>query len=537
MVLDPKYRGGPFIDCIEQSGNYSDDAPYENIFKYRKGGYHPVLLGDLLPKQGTCVSDEAKQPRYHIRTRIGHGAFSTIWLAEDRGDADAQDPGRGWVALKICTGSVKDEWEWEQETKVLRHLQTAGPGGTRLPNVLDLYDAFVIRGPNGFHNCLVTELVFEWHQYHMGRKYRLGAVLEQVAAGFAQIHQAGIAHGDPHTGNYGIAIPRFNELSEDDFDLEYSADPVIPRNPLPDHVIAPYPRYQVSGQQFCAGVIGRQAKILPRAKELRVKIIDFGRAFFINDVLRFLPGNTPLPCRPPEGLIFERPIEQMQGTSWTQASDIWGLAVMLCQITFMPSFDPISFVGCVEPHKILTRMFEAAGAPPAAWVEFWNARESTPISATRSWDREKGWAAVEQDFLLWEGPICTEDARTAFLDLLRLMLVTRPEDRITADQVAAHPVFKLLKALPLPEKPKRDPVARVRRKKEDREYREERKKQKEEARQKRAEEKKKQEEDKKKKTADKKKKEETKKKKGDKTKRSMSEDSLPPSRASKRARL
>lgn len=83
----------------------------------------------------------------------------------------------------------------KEETKVLRRLQTAGPGGTPLPNVLDLYDAFVIRGLNGFHNCLVTELVFPCDVCHMGKKYRLGAVLERVAVGFAQIHQAAIAHG------------------------------------------------------------------------------------------------------------------------------------------------------------------------------------------------------------------------------------------------------------------------------------------------------------------------------------------------------
>lgn len=44
----------------------------EDVFKYRKGGYHPVYLGD------TFHND-----RYRIEHKLGFGRFSTVWLAKD----------------------------------------------------------------------------------------------------------------------------------------------------------------------------------------------------------------------------------------------------------------------------------------------------------------------------------------------------------------------------------------------------------------------------------------------------------------------
>lgn len=47
-----------------------DGETIENLTKYSAGGLHPVILGDVLPKPGTCISDEAKQPRYRIAQKL-----------------------------------------------------------------------------------------------------------------------------------------------------------------------------------------------------------------------------------------------------------------------------------------------------------------------------------------------------------------------------------------------------------------------------------------------------------------------------------
>lgn len=60
-----------------------DDLGFEDLTNYKPGGLHPTILGDILPKPGTCASDDAKQPRYRISQKLGFGAFSTVWLARD----------------------------------------------------------------------------------------------------------------------------------------------------------------------------------------------------------------------------------------------------------------------------------------------------------------------------------------------------------------------------------------------------------------------------------------------------------------------
>ncbi len=45
----------------------------ENVLNYQRGGFHPVILGDTL-----------KDGRYEIYHKLGHGGFSTVWVARDR---------------------------------------------------------------------------------------------------------------------------------------------------------------------------------------------------------------------------------------------------------------------------------------------------------------------------------------------------------------------------------------------------------------------------------------------------------------------
>ncbi|KAG6203846.1 hypothetical protein E4U34_000501, partial [Claviceps purpurea] len=53
------------------SGNYVYIEDVEDIGRYRLGGYHPIHIDDRLNK------------RYRIVDKLGHGSFSTVWLAVD----------------------------------------------------------------------------------------------------------------------------------------------------------------------------------------------------------------------------------------------------------------------------------------------------------------------------------------------------------------------------------------------------------------------------------------------------------------------
>jgi serine/threonine-protein kinase SRPK3 len=43
----------------------------ESLEKYKPGGYHPIMIGDIL------------HSRYRIVDKLGFGGYSTVWLARD----------------------------------------------------------------------------------------------------------------------------------------------------------------------------------------------------------------------------------------------------------------------------------------------------------------------------------------------------------------------------------------------------------------------------------------------------------------------
>lgn len=51
---------------------YSSSVCAEPLYRYRKGGYHPVHIGDLL-----------HNGRYKVVHKLGHGGRSTVWAAQD----------------------------------------------------------------------------------------------------------------------------------------------------------------------------------------------------------------------------------------------------------------------------------------------------------------------------------------------------------------------------------------------------------------------------------------------------------------------
>lgn len=77
-------RASPkFLEDQELFFMNGDDLNYENVAMYRRYGYHPIILGDVLPKPGTCETDKSKAPRYRVILKLGFGAFATVWLARD----------------------------------------------------------------------------------------------------------------------------------------------------------------------------------------------------------------------------------------------------------------------------------------------------------------------------------------------------------------------------------------------------------------------------------------------------------------------
>lgn len=105
----------------------------ETLENYEPGGYHPIMVGDVL------------NDRYHIADKLGFGGYSTVWLALDTHL-------KRYVAVKV---NIADSFP--RETKVLKALSApfplsspVHPGHGLVPVFLD---EFKEQGPNGEHTC------------------------------------------------------------------------------------------------------------------------------------------------------------------------------------------------------------------------------------------------------------------------------------------------------------------------------------------------------------------------------------------------
>ena len=146
----------------------------EDLERYEPGGYHPVMIGDVL------------HDRYQIVDKLGFGGYSTVWLARDRQKEE-------YVAVKVGTADSPT-----QETNCLRALSasSAHPGQDAIPFPLD---EFEIRGPNGVHPCFtmvpvrcnLRDASFSL-LFHL---YVARALVGRLVTAIAHMHSCGYVHG------------------------------------------------------------------------------------------------------------------------------------------------------------------------------------------------------------------------------------------------------------------------------------------------------------------------------------------------------
>lgn len=128
------------FNAMEANENLDTHVVYESLEgverleNYRPGGYHPIHIGDYF------------QGRYRVVDKLGHGCYSTAWLARD----ETCDK---YVAVKVCTGNA-NPIEFDIISTLTRPDPPVNhPGKMMVPTILD---RFTIHGPNGNHACYVT---------------------------------------------------------------------------------------------------------------------------------------------------------------------------------------------------------------------------------------------------------------------------------------------------------------------------------------------------------------------------------------------
>lgn len=150
----------------------------EDADLYRPGGLHPVHLGDSL-----------KSGRYKILHKLGFGSWSTVWLARDQLKSS-------YMAIKIIEGAGYDPHAIELE--VSHRLQQGDQNHPGRQFVTILSDEFVITGPNGTHQCYVTEVAGPRLTRPKDLKYDdlrdARRLVSQVFRAIQYLHSCGIVH-------------------------------------------------------------------------------------------------------------------------------------------------------------------------------------------------------------------------------------------------------------------------------------------------------------------------------------------------------
>lgn len=158
----------------------------ERLELYEPGGYHPVMIDDLLHN------------RYRIVDKLGFGGYSTIWLARD-------DIDKRYVAVKIGISSPSLP---QRELEILRALNSsrsslpeplACADAGRSPALPTILDAFEVQGPNGTHPCYtLTPAQGNLKEASFSRLFPVKvarALAAKLATAVATVHSQGFVHG------------------------------------------------------------------------------------------------------------------------------------------------------------------------------------------------------------------------------------------------------------------------------------------------------------------------------------------------------
>ncbi|KAL1698640.1 kinase-like domain-containing protein [Schizophyllum commune] len=381
----------------------------EDITFYMPGGYHPVRIGDVF---------SGSTGDYRIMHKLGFGAYATVWLAQTVATS-------AFVALKIPTAGDHGFAEAEM-------LEAANATALDHQCVSELIDKITIHGPNGFHCGIVTEVVVPLAS--AGVCFQPLRWRKEVAYGMvqamAQVHRAGVVHGDFHMANIGVTVPLPTDAQSQEKlmqDLgEYELTVVLPIDPTKQ--TASLPPYIVTPCRWADHFFNDLAEMKPQ-----IKVYDFGNAYRVGT------KNPAFRCAveayAPE-IAFAECVRKKERVPIAFSSDIWALGSAIFEtITGTTLFRNIS------PAMLPERAVQMAGRVPPQWQAWWDSQPREPLSG----DPDAWWDSPDQRDWIVNGCADEEDADADEKDangaicLLKKLLALDPSSRPCCEEILRDP--------------------------------------------------------------------------------------------------
>lgn len=435
-VIEANNADGDDRDKFEFEYEFIEEV--ERLERYKPGGYHPVAIGDTL-----------HHGRYRIINKLGHGTYSTIWVARDQ---EANE----YVAVKICTA---DSSGASKERAVLRHLRQLRVNcqddemDAIVPTLLD---EFYLDRPNGRHACIVTKptrmSILDTREpsscYGLLHVPIARAVIAQLIHAVAFCHKTGVVHGDLHLNNIMFHFSpssNINALSQEAFYKRFGQPMAHPVKRLDGRPLGPG-----VPEQVMPGVwLGCASEDIALA-DCAISLADFGEAYMVTppEVMssrgKSQQQHAPPECHTPQRL---RPPEaRFAPSELGPASDVWTLA---CAVFEIAGANPLFFGSFFPTEESVTADWvDALGRLPDEWWARWGVRaesfsEDGKRLGPRSGEDDDVRGSIEHRFNRRSQELRRENGMdewpaeetAALLNMLKAMLKYKPAERVTVAEV------------------------------------------------------------------------------------------------------
>ncbi|WEW55298.1 hypothetical protein PRK78_000727 [Emydomyces testavorans] len=362
------------------------------------------MIGDIL------------QGRYHIVDKLGFGGYSTLWLAQDSQRCQ-------YVAVKVGVASSRPH-----ETQILRELSAPVPvSSTAVKPSITIGQELI--------PVLLDEFECNLHKASYSRLFPI-EVARAISAGLALavafIHSRGYIHGDIHLRNILAKLPSsFDGLSVEQFYEKYGKPETVLISRCDGGTLPP----NIPAQAVLPLNLGKAAWDFTLA-DAQVLLSDFGEAFASTESRCGKECHTPLAMRPPEARFEpQKPL--------TYAADIWSLGVSMWEIIGMKAIFSSEFTTADE---ITAQQIDVLGPMPSDWWEKWEEKDQFFNPRQCPKEGRHAWPAMDEAFqegvqkYRQKNPhmgVFDEKEAAAVLDLIRRILVFKPEQRLTIEEVLA----------------------------------------------------------------------------------------------------
>lgn len=177
-------------DFVDSEDEFDIETVSEDVNLYPTGMCYPIRIGEVLAG------------RYRILHKLGHGSFSTVWMAFDL--TEAKD-----VALKILMLGDSDDREYHMQREIVHAVRDT-------THLVVYRSTFFLHSPHGHHRVLVFPLLGPNLRDHPPREpptTRMSFAIQLLQA-LKSLHDGEIVHGGKPTQQPTTVFPSCIPLEE-----------------------------------------------------------------------------------------------------------------------------------------------------------------------------------------------------------------------------------------------------------------------------------------------------------------------------------